>query len=189
MTLQGFCHTLNTPRQPWLSPNARKDGSWVLMLLSCLQVAVLDGSNQKVPTGKIGEVCIRGPNVTAGYLSNPSANQEAFAGMRPSDFLALIDMSCTFVSAFEDRHEGRDPAASCFKRFCMHSVSCITKDGTVPAACTAEGGKGQMPDRELACPTVIQGQTAASLGHARVPLINSSTGMASHLILAGKAQP
>ena len=30
--------------------------------------------------GKIGEVCIRGPNVTAGYLNNPSANQEAFAG-------------------------------------------------------------------------------------------------------------
>ena len=30
--------------------------------------------------GEIGEICIRGENVTAGYLNNPSATQEAFAG-------------------------------------------------------------------------------------------------------------
>ena len=48
-----------------------------------MQVAVLDGNNQKVPTGKVGEVCIQGPNVTAGYLNNPSANKEAFAGEPP----------------------------------------------------------------------------------------------------------
>ena len=47
---------------------------------ACKQVAVLDGSNQPVQAGKIGEVCIRGPNVTAGYLNNPAANKEAFAG-------------------------------------------------------------------------------------------------------------
>lgn len=44
------------------------------------QVAVLDNSNKEVPTGKIGEVCINGPNVTKGYLNNPAANREAYAG-------------------------------------------------------------------------------------------------------------
>lgn len=43
-------------------------------------MAVLDNANQPQPTGKIGEVCICGPNVTKGYLNNPSANKEAYAG-------------------------------------------------------------------------------------------------------------
>lgn len=30
--------------------------------------------------GEIGEICIRGENVTAGYLNNPTATEEAFAG-------------------------------------------------------------------------------------------------------------
>ena len=45
-----------------------------------VKVAVLDGNNQPLPPGKIGEVSIQGPNVTKGYLNNPSANKEAFAG-------------------------------------------------------------------------------------------------------------
>jgi fatty-acyl-CoA synthase len=47
-----------------------------------VQVAVLDGSNRQVPTGKIGEVCIQGPNVTKGYLNRPEANKEAYAGVQ-----------------------------------------------------------------------------------------------------------
>lgn len=35
-----------------------------------------------LPPGQIGEVCIRGPNVTQGYKDNPKANEEAFAGGR-----------------------------------------------------------------------------------------------------------
>ena len=31
-------------------------------------------------TRQVGEVCIRGPNVTKGYKENPKANEEAFAG-------------------------------------------------------------------------------------------------------------
>lgn len=44
------------------------------------QVGILDQENRTVPVGKIGEVCIRGPNVTKGYLNNPAANREAYAG-------------------------------------------------------------------------------------------------------------
>ena len=45
-----------------------------------VQVAILNESNQLLPTGEIGEVCIRGDNVTKGYINNPKANEEAYAG-------------------------------------------------------------------------------------------------------------
>ena len=49
----------------------------------CLpQVAILDGQCNLLPPGEVGEVCILGPNVTKGYLDNPTANEEAFAGGR-----------------------------------------------------------------------------------------------------------
>ena len=43
----------------------------------------------QVPQGGIGEVCIRGPNVTKGYLNNPKANAEAYAGGEGSQFASL----------------------------------------------------------------------------------------------------
>lgn len=45
-----------------------------------VDVAILDGACAHLPPGAIGEVCIRGANVTAGYANNPDANVEAFAG-------------------------------------------------------------------------------------------------------------
>ncbi len=46
-----------------------------------MRVAILDPANNMVlPPGRIGEVCINGPNVTSGYLNRPEANKEAFAG-------------------------------------------------------------------------------------------------------------
>ncbi|KAF5836348.1 acetyl-CoA synthetase-like protein [Dunaliella salina] len=45
-----------------------------------VKVAILDAQNRLLSPGAIGEVCVRGPNVTAGYLNNPKANEEAFAG-------------------------------------------------------------------------------------------------------------
>ena len=45
-----------------------------------MKVTILNEKNRQVPTGKIGEVCIRGPNVTKGYINRPEANEEAFAG-------------------------------------------------------------------------------------------------------------
>lgn len=45
-----------------------------------VKVAVLDNSNERVAQRTIGEVCLQGPNVTKGYLNNPKANEEGFAG-------------------------------------------------------------------------------------------------------------
>ena len=61
-----------------LPPAARKPGS--VGVAAGPEVAVLDTENQPVTAGDVGEVCIRGANVTPGYENNPSANEEAFAG-------------------------------------------------------------------------------------------------------------
>lgn len=45
-----------------------------------VDVSILDSDCALLPPGAIGEVCIRGANVTAGYANNSEANAEAFAG-------------------------------------------------------------------------------------------------------------
>ena len=42
------------------------------------EVAIMDDQGRLLAAGEIGEVVIRGPNVTAGYENNPKANGEAF---------------------------------------------------------------------------------------------------------------
>lgn len=42
------------------------------------EVAIMDDDGKILPQGEIGEVVIRGPNVTAGYEANPDANAKAF---------------------------------------------------------------------------------------------------------------
>jgi long-chain acyl-CoA synthetase len=44
-----------------------------------VQVAVLDGSDQPLPGGELGEVCVRGDVVMAGYLNNPEATATTLA--------------------------------------------------------------------------------------------------------------
>jgi acyl-CoA synthetase (AMP-forming)/AMP-acid ligase II len=61
-----------------LPPRARKPGS--VGVAAGPEIAVLDALNRPVAPGAVGEVCIRGRNVTAGYVNNPKANAEAFAG-------------------------------------------------------------------------------------------------------------
>lgn len=44
------------------------------------ELAVVDAEGRPQPIGAVGEVVIRGPNVTAGYLANPDANRDGFFG-------------------------------------------------------------------------------------------------------------
>ena len=43
-----------------------------------VEVAILDTNGDPVPQGHEGEICIRGINVTAGYLRNPTSNESSF---------------------------------------------------------------------------------------------------------------
>jgi acyl-CoA synthetase (AMP-forming)/AMP-acid ligase II len=54
----------------------RKPGS--VGLAAGPEVAIMDEKGRLLASGEIGEVVIRGGNVTAGYESNPKANGEAF---------------------------------------------------------------------------------------------------------------
>eukprot|EP00250_Pteridium_aquilinum_P009612 c18796_g1_i1 orf=434-2002(-) len=44
-----------------------------------IELAILDDDGKQLPTRQVGEVCIRGLNVTKGYKNNLDANQVAFA--------------------------------------------------------------------------------------------------------------
>jgi oxalate---CoA ligase len=59
-----------------LPPLPRKAGS--VGVAAGPEVATMDEAGNLLPTGEIGEVVIRGKNVTAGYVNNPESNQEAF---------------------------------------------------------------------------------------------------------------
>jgi oxalate---CoA ligase len=42
------------------------------------EIAIMDEAGELLPQGAVGEIVIRGPNVTAGYENNPAANATAF---------------------------------------------------------------------------------------------------------------
>lgn len=59
-----------------LAPLPRKAGS--VGIAAGPDVAVMDETGNLLPNGQIGEVVIRGTNVTAGYENNPDGNAKAF---------------------------------------------------------------------------------------------------------------
>ena len=59
-----------------LPPKPRKPGS--VGLPAGPEVAIMNEAGALLPAGEIGEIVIRGPNVTAGYKNNDEANAEAF---------------------------------------------------------------------------------------------------------------
>jgi oxalate---CoA ligase len=60
-----------------LPPKPRKAGS--VGLAAGPEMAIMATNGSMVPAGEVGEIVIRGPNVTAGYENNPKANADAFA--------------------------------------------------------------------------------------------------------------
>jgi len=59
-----------------LPPKARKPGS--VGLPAGPEVAIMNEAGELLPAGEIGEIVIRGQNVTSGYKNNDKANAEAF---------------------------------------------------------------------------------------------------------------
>ncbi|MDW8443976.1 MAG: acyl-CoA synthetase [Acetobacteraceae bacterium] len=45
-----------------------------------MDIAILDEAGNRLPPGRTGEICVRGPAVFAGYFENEEANRKAFAG-------------------------------------------------------------------------------------------------------------
>jgi acyl-CoA synthetase (AMP-forming)/AMP-acid ligase II len=59
-----------------LPPAKRQPGS--VGIGQGVEVKILDGEGKEVALGKEAEICIRGENVTKGYLNNDKANKESF---------------------------------------------------------------------------------------------------------------
>jgi acyl-CoA synthetase (AMP-forming)/AMP-acid ligase II len=60
-----------------LPPRPRKPGT--VGIAAGPEVAIMGPGGKLLPSGETGEIVIRGENVTAGYVGNPKANEEAFA--------------------------------------------------------------------------------------------------------------
>lgn len=59
-----------------LPPAARKPGT--VGIGQGVEVRILDSNGTSLPQGSEGEICIRGVNVTKGYINNDKANKESF---------------------------------------------------------------------------------------------------------------
>jgi acyl-CoA synthetase (AMP-forming)/AMP-acid ligase II len=68
------CHQMTSNRLPEVGPH--KAGS--VGKAFNVDMAIMNGRGQEVPAGTVGEVCVKGPNITKGYRNRPEANAAAF---------------------------------------------------------------------------------------------------------------
>ncbi len=59
-----------------LPPAIQKPG--LVGMPAGLEICIMNDKNEKLPQGEIGEICIKGNNVTNGYENNPEANKQSF---------------------------------------------------------------------------------------------------------------
>lgn len=59
-----------------LPPGKRQPGS--VGIGQGVEVKILDLAGKEIPQGQEAEICVRGENVTKGYLNNPAANESSF---------------------------------------------------------------------------------------------------------------
>ncbi|TML10987.1 MAG: acyl--CoA ligase [Actinobacteria bacterium] len=65
------------------------------------QIAIFDDSGKRLPTGEVGNVCIKGPMVMPGYWDNPDATADAFfpgRWLKSGDFGWLDDDNLLFLA-------------------------------------------------------------------------------------------
>ena len=55
-------------------------GSAGVVICAGLEIKICDDGGKEMPSGEAGEVCLRGPSITPGYVDNPEANLESFFG-------------------------------------------------------------------------------------------------------------
>jgi acyl-CoA synthetase (AMP-forming)/AMP-acid ligase II/acyl carrier protein len=81
-----------------LPPRAHKYGS-VGLATGTTRVSILDEHGGALPPNTVGEICIRGENVMAGYENNPSANAASFVSgwLRTGDRGTLDEDGYVFI--------------------------------------------------------------------------------------------
>ena len=81
------CHIANNP----ISPGQNKPGTVGISYGN--DIAVINDYGQNLPNGEVGEVVVRGPQVTRGYLDNDKANAALFVNgwLRTGDLGKLDD--------------------------------------------------------------------------------------------------
>lgn len=70
---------------------------------TCMEVAILDKDMNRLPTGEVGEICVRGPAVLFGYHDNPEATDKALrAGwFHTGDLGRLDDRGLLYITGRE----------------------------------------------------------------------------------------
>jgi long-chain acyl-CoA synthetase len=99
---QGYGLTEASPIVSANLPDGRGFDGSVGLPLPSTDVAILDDDDRELGVGATGEICVRGPQVMAGYWNRPDETAEVFVGswLRTGDIGRIDDSGLLFI---EDR--------------------------------------------------------------------------------------